>query len=37
MPTIPTSEKGEFLRPETSFRNFIPSEKFPAENGRYHL
>lgn len=30
-------EDGEFRRQQTTFRNTIPSEAFPAESGRYHL
>ena len=28
---------GRFVRQDSAFRNFIGSEKFPAEAGRYHL
>lgn len=28
---------GHFRRPASKFRNFIPSEQFPAEEGRYAL
>ncbi|WP_089821729.1 glutathione S-transferase family protein [Halogranum amylolyticum] len=32
-----TDEDGEFDRQETSFRNWIGEDGFPAEAGRYHL
>mmetsp|Transcript_20511 Transcript_20511/g.48756 ORF Transcript_20511/g.48756 Transcript_20511/m.48756 type:complete len:358 (+) Transcript_20511:61-1134(+) len=34
-----TNEKGEFVRPESPWRNWVKvgSEKFPPEAGRYHL
>ncbi len=28
---------GKFVRKDSSFRNFIGSDRFPAETGRYHL
>ena len=31
------STGGRFVRKDSSFRNFIGSERFPAEPGRYHL
>ena len=31
------STGGRFVRKDSSFRNFIGSERFPAEAGRYHL
>jgi glutathionyl-hydroquinone reductase len=31
------SSGGKFVRQESSFRDFIGSEKFPAEKDRYHL
>lgn len=34
------SEKGEFRRPKSAFRDFIsskPGSRFPPEIGRYHL
>lgn len=31
------STGGKFVRKDSSFRNFIGSERFPAEAGRYHL
>lgn len=34
---LPT-EQGHFVRPQTTFRNFIvPGGEFPPESGRYHL
>ena len=34
-----TNEKGEFIRAESPFRDWIggASNRFPAESGRYHL
>ncbi|WP_089868777.1 glutathione S-transferase family protein [Halogranum rubrum] len=32
-----TDDDGEFDRQETSFRNWIGEDEFPAEAGRYHL
>ncbi|EJN60749.1 glutathione S-transferase family protein [Halogranum rubrum] len=32
-----TDDDGEFDRQETSFRNWVGEEQFPAEAGRYHL
>ena len=35
-----TNQRGEFVRPATSFRSFVTkdgSSGFPAESGRYHL
>lgn len=32
-----TNDQGEFDRQETSFREEIGDERFPAESGRYHL
>ena len=31
------STGGKFVRQDSSFRDFIGSDKFPAEKGRYHL
>jgi len=31
------STDGKFIRKDSSFRNFIGSDQFPAENNRYHL
>lgn len=31
------STGGKFKRQESSFRNFIGSDEFPAEKDRYHL
>ena len=36
---IDKTKEGAFLRPETSFRNWISaeSERFKPESGRYHI
>ena len=36
-PVSKTDKKGGFIRPTSSFRNFVGDEGFEAEPGRYHL
>ncbi|MDH2328914.1 glutathione S-transferase C-terminal domain-containing protein [Cereibacter sp. SYSU M97828] len=36
-PVSKTDEKGGFIRPTSSFRNFVGRDGFDAEPGRYHL
>lgn len=36
-PVQGTDEKGGFVRADSSFREWLGSERFPVESGRYHL
>ena len=32
-----TNERGEFVRPESPYRDWLGGNRFPADSGRYHL